>query len=255
MIRHSSSFFISIVIHLVLLLGAYFAWNSYSETKEEYKKESVSLQLCKVKYEKETLNQKKEPKKIEQPKKPVEPKIQKKIAEAPKPKPELKPIPKPIPPKKEIAVEKAVPKVQEVQKSKVVEEVKTEEEKVQDLLPRAPKIVETEPKKEVAEPKSQQSRHVDATEKYLKVNTQKISELIRENLYYPMAARKRNITGRVSIKFTLCSNGEVNDIKIIDSSSDILSRAAIRTIKELSGKFPKSGVNITLTLPIDYSLN
>lgn len=246
MIRHSSSFFISIVIHLILLFSAFFAWSSYSETKDEYKEESIHLQLCNVKYEQEALSAKK----------PIEPKVQKKIVEAPEPKPE------PKPPKKEIAIEKALPKAKEIQKSEVLEEPKEEEkvieveqEKVKEVAISTPKKVDMEPKKKAVEPKSEQSREVDATEEYLKINTQKISELIRENLYYPMAARKRNITGRVSVKFTLCADGKVKNIKIIDASSDILSRAALKTIEELSGKFPKPGTNLVLTLPIDYNLN
>ncbi|MGE4397127.1 MAG: TonB family protein [Sulfurimonas sp.] len=254
MIRHSSSFFISIVIHLILLFIAFFAWSSYSKTKEEHKEESLCIQLCKVNYEKEAVSVKK----------PIEPKVEKKKEEAPKPKqkPEEKSEPKPNPPKKEIVVEKALPKAEEIQKSEAVEEpkvvekvVKAEEKKATEVVDSTPKKAEAEPKKEMAEPKSQQSREADATKEYLKINTQKISELIRENLYYPMAARKRGITGRVSVKFTLCADGKVKNIKITDSSSDILSRAALKTIEELSGKFPKPGVNITLTLPIDYSLN
>jgi protein TonB len=230
MIRRSSSLFVSIVIHLILFFGAYFAWSSYLQTKnkykDEHKEESLSLQLCKLKYEQETLSIKKEPKKVEQPKKPIEPKIKKKIEEAPKPKPNL--------PQKEIVVEEATPKTQEIQESEVVEEIKREEEKVVAL---------------------EKSIKTDAREEYLKINTQEISQLIGENLYYPMAARKRNITGRVSVRFTLCADGKVSDVEIIDSSSDILSRAATRTIEELSGKFPKPGIDIILTLPIDYNLN
>ncbi|TKI69254.1 energy transducer TonB [Sulfurimonas crateris] len=248
MIRHSSSFFISIVIHLILLFSAFFAWSSYSETKDEYTEESLCIKLCNVNYEQEAVSEKK----------PIEPKVQKKIVEAPKPKPE----PKPKPPKKEIAIEKALPKAQEIQKSEVLEEPKEEEkvveveqEKVQEVAISTPKKVDIEPKKEAIEPKSEQSREVDATDEYLKINTQMISQLIRENLYYPMAARKRNITGRVSVKFTLCSDGKVSNLEAIDSSSDILSRAALKTIEELSGKFPKPGSNITLTIPIEYSLN
>lgn len=239
MIRHSSSFFISIVIHLILLFSAFFAWSSYSETKDEYKEESIHLQLCNVKYEQEALSAKK----------PIEPKVQKKIVEAPEPKPE------PKPPKKEIAIEKALPKAQEIQKSEVLEEPKEEEKVIEVEQEKVQEVVHSRPKKEAVEPKSEQSREVDATEEYLKINTQKISELIRENLYYPMAARKRNITGRVSVKFTLCADGKVKNIKIIDASSDILSRAALKTIEELSGKFPKPGTNLVLTLPIDYNLN
>jgi len=250
MIRHSSSFFISIVVHLSLLLIVYFVWSSYSDTKEEYQKESFCVQLCKVKHEQEAENLKKEPKKIEEPKKPLEQKTQKKTVQE-----RVK--------KEALTVEEALPKVQEAKEIKeaevveVIEEPKAEEQKAEEkkAVFVAPKTVQTQAvKKEPAEPKNKQSRAVDAKEEYLKINTQKISELIRENLYYPMAARKRGITGRVSVKFTICPDGKLKDIKIIDSSSDILSRAALRTIEELSGKFPKPGVNIILTLPIDYSL-
>lgn len=246
MIRHSSSFFISIVVHLTLLFGAYFAWSSYAETKEECLEESLCLQLRNVKNEQEKVEPKKEQKKIEQPKKEIE----KKVEQPPEPKTQ----------KKEIAVEKSLPKVQEMQKSEVVEEeiieeksMITEKEEMERIAATAQKKVPEELKEQKAEPK--QIKKIDETQEYLKVNIQMISALIRDNLYYPMAARKRNITGRVSVKFTLCPDGKVSDIKIIDSSSDILSRAALKTIEELSGKFPKPRTNITLTLPIDYSLN
>ncbi len=253
MIRHSSSFFISIIVHLTLLIGVYFAWSSSLDTKEEHQEESVCLQLCNVKYEQEAVDAKKEPKKNEQPKKPIEQKVQKRVEEPPKPKLA----------KKEVVIDKVLPEVPEIQETEAVKELNTEEEKSvvkeqekrQEVVATVQKKMPAEPEKKVQEPKNEQSIKVDATQEYLKINTQKISELIRENLYYPMAARKRNITGRVSIKFTLCSSGEVNNIKIIDSSSDILSRAAIRTIEELSEKFPKPGINIILTLPIDYRLN
>ncbi|MDT8339267.1 MAG: TonB family protein [Sulfurimonas sp.] len=250
MIRHSSSFFISVVVHLTLLFGAYFAWSSYIETKEECLEESLCLQLRNVKNEQKKVEPKKEQKKIEQPKKEIEKKVEKKVEQLPKPKP----------PKKEIVVEKSLPKVQEIQKSEVVKEEIIEEKsiiaeqvEIEQIVATAQKKVPEEPKEQKAEPK--QIKKVDETQEYLKVNTQMISALIRDNLYYPMAARKRNITGRVSVKFTLCPDGKVDDIKIIDSSSDILSRAALKTIEELSGKFPKPRTNIILTLPIDYSLN
>lgn len=254
MIRHSSSFFISIVVHLVLLFGAYFTWSSYSEVKDEYLEESLCLQLQNFKHEEEKVEPKKEQKKIEQPKKVVEQKIEKKIEK------KVEQLPKPKTPKKEIVVKKSLPKVQETEKSEAVEEeiieeksVIIEQEEVEQIIATAQKRMPEEPKEQKAEPK--QIKKVDETQEYLEVNTQKISQLIRENLYYPMAARKRNITGRVSVKFTLCSDGKVSDLETIDSSSDILSRAALKTIEELSGKFPKPGNNITLTIPIEYSLN
>jgi len=257
MIRHSSSFFISIVVHLALLFIAYFAWSSYSDTKKEYQEESLCVQVYNIKYEQEAVNLKKEPDKIEKPKKQIEQKIDKKMTEETL---EQKVKPKPV--RKEIVIaEEAPPKIEETKEKEAVEEPKREEETVFTKQESVSEVAQSTPKKteqkiqdKIAEPKNLQSRTADAKEEYLKVNTQKISELIRDNLYYPMAARKRGITGMVSVKFTLCKDGKVNDIEITDSSSDILSRAALKTIEELSGKFPKPGVNITLTLPIEYNL-
>ena len=258
MVRHSSSFFISIVVHLALLLIAYFAWSSYSDTKEEYQEESLCMQLCKIKYEQEAVNLKKEPNKIEKPKKPIEQKTEKR-----RPEETLENKVKQKPAKKEIAIaEEAPPKKEEIKvEEEAIEELKIEEqtvakkqESIQEAALIASKKTEPKPQDKIAEPKKLQSKAADPKEEYLKVNTQKISELIRDNLYYPMAARKRGIAGRVSVKFTLCKDGMVSDIEITGSNSDILSRAALRTIEELSGKFPKPGINITLTLPIEYSL-
>ena len=47
---------------------------------------------------------------------------------------------------------------------------------------------------------------------------------------------------------------KVYDIKIIKSKSDILSRAAMKTIMDLSGKFPKPQKRLTLHVPIGYEL-
>ncbi|MFA7353282.1 MAG: TonB family protein [Sulfurimonadaceae bacterium] len=92
-------------------------------------------------------------------------------------------------------------------------------------------------------------------EEYLEINMQKIAQLLEENLYYPMSARKRNITGLVKVSFTLDTDAKVDNIKIIESESDILSRAAIKTIQDLSAKFPKPTKELTLSVPINYNLN
>jgi len=82
----------------------------------------------------------------------------------------------------------------------------------------------------------------------------KIVELLSDNLYYPRSASKRGVVGEVVVKFTLLKNSTVNSIIIVSSKSDILSRAAIQTIEELSGKFPKPIENLTLHVPINYNL-
>jgi len=73
-------------------------------------------------------------------------------------------------------------------------------------------------------------------------------------LYYPRQARKRGIEGEVLVSFYLSVNADISRVKVISAESAILSRAAIETIENLSGKFPAPIENLTLTIPITYSL-
>jgi protein TonB len=79
-------------------------------------------------------------------------------------------------------------------------------------------------------------------------------QLLQENLYYPRRARKRGIIGEVLVKFKLSMDAKVYSIEVLSSKSDILSRAAIKTIEDLSGKFPKPNKELTLNVPINYTL-
>jgi protein TonB len=86
-------------------------------------------------------------------------------------------------------------------------------------------------------------------------NLEKIVALLKENLYYPRRARKRGVEGEVLVSFRLLKNAEVCDIKVLNSPSDILSRGAIRTLEELSSKFPKPEQELNLKVPIYYKLH
>ena len=50
-------------------------------------------------------------------------------------------------------------------------------------------------------------------------------------------------------------DAKVSNIKIVESSSEVLSRAAIKTIEDLSEKFTKPDKEVNLSVPINYSLN
>jgi protein TonB len=94
-----------------------------------------------------------------------------------------------------------------------------------------------------------------AQKMYVKENLAEIIELLRENLYYPRRARKRGIEGEVIVSFKLSTTAEVSDVKVISSKNDILSRGAIRTIEDLSFKFPKPSEELDLKVPIFYKLH
>ncbi len=252
MIRHSKSFFASILVHSILLILIFVAWQNWPEKKKEEEKK-VCLKMCYVQ----------EPKII--PKK-IEPKLEKPkvILPPPPPPPPPKKIKKPKPkkkPKKKIVKKKIKPKV----KKKTVPVIKKAPKKLVE-----PEIIEKkiEPKiipiviEEVPEvvvqkvPVESQAQKAKRLEKdYLSQHIREIRKLIRNNLYYPRSARKRGVTGKVMVKFKLLTNGNIEYIKVSSSKSEILSRAATKTIEDLSGDFPKPKEDLTLHVPINYTLN
>lgn len=235
MIRHSNSLLISLFIHAILLLTLFFAWKSYFEVKKE-EQEKICLKLCSVELSKEVL----------------EPKEAKTNETAPQNKQKE---PKRV--KKALKEEKAAEK-----KIEVADEEKEIKAAIVELI-KGELIVEIVPKKLVKIEKPTVGQKVDDAklmqevpkDDYIEINMQKISQLLKENLYYPISARKRNITGSVKVSFTLGIDAKVYNIKIVESENDILSRAAIKTIEDLSTKFPKPTKELILSVPINYNLN
>lgn len=236
MTRHSNSLLISLFIHAVLLLTLFFAWKSYSEVKKE-EQEKICLKLCSVELSKEVL----------------EPKEAKTNETAPQNKQkEPKRVKKAL--KEEKEAEKKIEIANEAKeiKTAIVEIIKGE--LIVEIVPKKlSKIEKPTVGQKVDDAKLMQE--VPKADEYIEINMQKISQLLKENLYYPMSARKRNITGSVKVSFTLGIDAKVYNIKIVESESDILSRAAIKTIEDLSTKFPKPTKELILSVPINYNLN
>ena len=245
MIRHSSSFFLSLLLHGALVFLLLFAWQNMPSIKKVDCEKKMSIQLCNVVY-----------------KKPV-------VIPKPKPKPKPKPIPKQII-KKE--VKKTVPVVKEVLEIKeepvvvaeiIPEVVISEVEEVQKIEPKEEIVEEVsivdqvtyrEPvdEPEVESPQLKQER---LEQEYLQEHIAQIIKLLSDNLYYPRRARKRGITGEVMVKFRLSTDAIAHSIEIVSSKHEILSRAAIKTIEDLSGEFPKPSEELLLHVPISYNLN
>jgi len=246
MIRHSSSFFISIVIHILLVILIITTYKTYYAQKKctcdkKMCNARLCVNLCALKAKKEIQKPIVKTKKII--KKPKKKKVKKKIKKKKVYKiKKLKPL--------------VVPVVQKIPKPKVVEqseivETKQIEQKTEQVTNNVLKPVEKS--KEELE-NERRTKQENATKEYVELNTKEIARMLRENLYYPRSARKRRITGKVMIKFTLKKNSEIKDIVVLKSKSNILSRAAVKTIKSLSSKFPKPQEDIILHIPISYSL-
>ncbi len=219
MIRHSSSFFISIIFHLILVSILLYGYKNiiHREKKSEKK---VIISLCNLKEYKVNIKKLAQNKLVKIEEKTL-PKIQKKIYI--KEKIKKKEILKKSPLKSKVFVKK------KIEKEKFTQKELLEEKKIEKSL---------RPEKD-----------------YLNEHIQLITQLLRDNLYYPRSARKRGITGKVLVKFKLSQYSKVSNIEIINSQSDILSRAAIKTIQNISTQFPTPKEDLVLHLPINYTLS
>ena len=223
MIRHSSSFFLSLISHIIIFLLLFFSWKSLPSFETNEKEKMICVKLAKIisKIEKKS--------------------IVKKTKEARKSKPK-KIKPKPI-----------VKRIQISKKESLVVPIVKEESK-----PKETKEVQVVQKQKIVQPQknveTKQMREVRLEKEYLDENIAKIVELLRENLYYPRSARKRGIVGEIVVKFKLGIDAEVYDIEVVSSKNNILSRASIKTIKNLSGEFPKPQEELFLHVPINYTL-
>jgi len=231
MIRHTNSFIISMIIHTLLIAILFVSYKYISPSFSEKKETMVCVSLsCMAEHKPNKENVKAEAQKKE-----------KKIIKKSKPK-KIKKRKEPV--KKKVYVKELPKKIEE---SKIVEVISTPLEK---NIPKSHVLV-TPTTSEVV---IKESKIVTAEKKYVDENLVRITQLLRENLYYPRRARKRGVQGEVLVKFNLSSNAEVTAIEVISSKNDILSRAAIKTINDLSYKFPKPKETLTLSVPIVYRL-
>ncbi len=90
---------------------------------------------------------------------------------------------------------------------------------------------------------------------YVKANYSYIRDAVERRTSYPNIARKMGWEGKVLVAFTVCDDGQVEDIRIIKSCGfKALDKNAIKTIKQCA-PFPKPPVRAEVTLPITYRLN
>ena len=73
-----------------------------------------------------------------------------------------------------------------------------------------------------------------------------IRQFIAQHLKYPKAALEQKIEGTVALKYSIGRKGKVTDVKVISSVGHGCDEEAIRLVKMLEFKIPKTrGVKIT----------
>ncbi|MBV5279607.1 MAG: TonB family protein [Campylobacteraceae bacterium] len=99
-----------------------------------------------------------------------------------------------------------------------------------------------------------QSQVINVKQIYIDENLMKISKAIDEQKSYSLVARKMNIQGTLNVEFTITKEGKTINIKA-KNGHPILQKSAIETIEKAQEAFPLPPENITITVPMVYSLH
>ncbi len=216
--RYLSSFILSTLIYVSLFASA-FAF--FSEESENFSDKNVNtpnvISVCMVTPEK--------PKPIK--KKVSEKKVKKKkIVKKDKPKPKPK---------------KALPKKEEI-KNEIKEEA--QEEKIT-----TEESTKAHTQQVIANKKSQNNH--DAIKAKQNIFFTKLRNRINENKSYPRSARRRGIQGSVEVKFNLCRDGNVKNIKFL-SGKKIFERSVIEAIE---ASFPIEVDEALFVFPKEFKIS
>lgn len=91
--------------------------------------------------------------------------------------------------------------------------------------------------------------------RYVKAHFLYIKEIIEKKIRYPMIARKMGWQGKVVVCFIVEKNGEIKDLRIVESSGYAqLDKNAIETVKQ-AVPLPSPPVRVKLVLPVTYKIS
>ena len=83
-------------------------------------------------------------------------------------------------------------------------------------------------------------------------------KFINSNLVYPAAAKEKNISGKVNIRFLINTDGSIGNISVLKSINPELDEEAIRVIKLLPvwipGKLEGTPVKVWYSMPVTFTL-
>ncbi|MBU1108527.1 MAG: TonB family protein [Candidatus Riflebacteria bacterium] len=82
---------------------------------------------------------------------------------------------------------------------------------------------------------------------------QKIYRLIEKNKRYPANARRRGITGKVLVSFSISADGRANNVTAKDTMAPELREAALKLLA--SQRFPKPPIDWNQQAKIDLTIN
>lgn len=222
--RYTNAFLVTFILYAVIFGLMLWSFNAVVYPLNVQNEQTISLNhVALISQEKQVI-----PPFV--PQKQEEPKEEVKKIEKPKPKEKVSKTPAP---KEEMLSKNETKEIEQKKESNSDEEAQKIFEKAQEQV-------------EKSIPKNYE-------EEYLNENLQKIVKLIQQHIQYPKRARELSIQGVVLAQFTLLKTGKIEGLEALQGHV-LLKKSALKAIDEASMLFPKVEKDITIKVPIQYSL-
>lgn len=226
--RYTQSFIVTLFLYGLLFLGVIISFKPLVKPVVLSDEKTIALNhIALVSQEKKVIEEKSVKK--EEPKKEPEKKTEK-----------TKPTPKkePIKEEKLKPLTKEQPKKNKELEAEKQEEIKKEEDKEEEI------------KEQEAIQKSNPKTY---EEQFLDEHLQEIVKQIQQHIIYPKRAKQLNIQGEVLVEFKISKKGTVENINALQGHV-LLKKSALNAIEKASQFFPKVKKDMTIKVPIVYSL-
>lgn len=187
------------------------------------------------------------------------------ITQQPVPQAELVKVEEPVkePPKPQKKVEKVKPKKivkkKTIAKKKKPRVAKKPPEVVKPVVPVAAPVVKPAPMPKVARAVMPATSRHGNTNEIRESYKQRLLDVITTHKFYPRRARRRHIEGSVEVGFVVMANGEIQNLRLANSSGEtVLDKAALEALRR-AGRFDPLPKELGLSswdfvVPLEYRL-
>ncbi|WP_205170136.1 energy transducer TonB, partial [Burkholderia sp. LMG 13014] len=79
------------------------------------------------------------------------------------------------------------------------------------------------------------------------------SDEVRASIVYPQEAQDNNITGDVTVEFTVDPDGRVTNLRVAQPADPVLNRAALNAVKRFN--CIAQGQSVRVRVPFSFNLN
>lgn len=128
---------------------------------------------------------------------------------------------------------------------------------IEKAIPDSPALTEDAPA-EVDE-EAMKVNVLDKQPTFLGGSANQFARWVAQRLVYPEIARENGVQGRVSLSFIIEKDGSLTNVRVVRGVDPALDKEAVRVVsmspKWTPGEFNGKPVRVTMTFPVNFSLN